>query len=220
MFALIMSIWCFHFLYDHSNLYHWDFEDTYDRSCQPSLLEVSPTTPYFDENAEALGKLIPRPTATKSPPPVPVARVARPLMQADVPKPRCSSPIHEPPAKKVRVNTEERVSRIVAPTPSKASPYVTTFTRPSVARSLSTELDSVSPSKRTIHPQSSLVFGDTFPDLPPLFAPTPSAAPTTPRESLDGDPWIESCARFCMSYCPKEPSFFEGCLGWWWFQKT
>lgn len=151
--------------------------------------QESPSTPYFDQSGGGVAKMLPvppKPTAVKSPPPpLGVASVAKPLCRDRSPpmpgsQPLLNAPI-QPPAKKIRVDTGERVNRLIAPTPTKA-PSV-------VSRSLSRELDAVSESMEPLNPNSSLVFPHDAPECGggSLFAPTPVSAPSTPHPTPERD---------------------------------
>ena len=151
--------------------------------------QESPSTPYFDQSGGGVAKMLPvppKPTAVKSPPPpLRLESVAKPLCRDRSPpmpgsQPLLNAPI-QPPAKKIRVDTGERVNRLIAPTPTKA-PSV-------VSRSLSRELDAVSESMEPLNPNSSLVFPHGAPECGggSLFAPTPVSAPSTPHPTPERD---------------------------------
>lgn len=144
----------------------------------------SPSQPSLD--VAAGGK--PLPTAKKASQPTrhDVASVARPTSAPiAVPKVGMVPPPpaeHAPPTKRAveaMENTQRKMSRLLAPTPSKAPPLQPPPTTSSpVARSIGPELDQVSDSKGSPRPESSLVFpidakAATGPPLA-VFTPAPS----------------------------------------------
>ena len=167
----------------------------------PCMQATSPS-PSLDEKGET--RKFQKPTACKGSAPAPpangVSTVATPcdsltptpkvppvpMQGLRAPAPR--TPEGEAPSKKPRVDTNQRIARLLGPSqaPSaKACPPTVSPT--SVARSLAAELDDVSLSNEPVARESSLVFpkGVEHEGGECLAAFTPSAAPGSPDPRLN-----------------------------------